>query len=181
MISCSCARERACERGLYLRARSRNACTPLGCCRMICSAGPLVNMTSRYLSCASMSWFKGSLGIQTLACAASSAASIIRPSWRLTTDTYERNLKLQSLQVLSSPENTGGFPILVSMIPRPAGVVGGGTSAPSDGSTGGTVKSCSALSLWVSCRMLLCSVPNRRTSLKSVCTNSACLCRSASA
>ena len=26
MISCSCARERACERGLYLRARSRNAC-----------------------------------------------------------------------------------------------------------------------------------------------------------
>ena len=58
MISCSCAKERACERGLYLLARSRNACTPLGCCRMICSAGPLVNMTRRYLSCASMSWFK---------------------------------------------------------------------------------------------------------------------------
>ena len=77
----------ACERGLYVRARSRNACTPLGCCRMICSAGPLVNMTSRYLSCASMSWFRGSLAIRTLACAASSAASIIRPSWRSTTDT----------------------------------------------------------------------------------------------
>ena len=104
---------------------------------MICIAGRLVNMTSKYLSCASMSWFKGSLGIQTLACAATSAASIIRPSWRSTTDTSECNLKLQSPHVLSSPENTGGFPILVSMIPRPAGVVGGGASAPPDGSTGG--------------------------------------------
>ena len=31
------------------------------------------------------------------------------------------------------------------MIPSPAVVVGGGASAPPDGSTGGTVKSCSAL------------------------------------
>ena len=76
MISCSCARERACERGLYFRTRSRNACTLLGCCRMICSAGPLVNMTSRYLSCASMSWFEGSLGIQTFACAANSVSKL---------------------------------------------------------------------------------------------------------
>ena len=87
-----------------------------------------------------MSWFEGPLGIQTLACAASSAASIIRPSWKSTTDTKERNLKLESPHVLLSPENTGGFPILVSMIPRPAGVGGGGASAPPDGSTGGTVK-----------------------------------------
>ena len=65
------------------------------------------------------------------ACAASSAASIIRPSWRSTTDTQERNLKLQSTHVLWSPEHTGCFPILVSMIPRPAGVVGGGASTPS--------------------------------------------------
>ena len=35
--------------------------------------------------------------------------------------------------------------------------------------------------LWISCRLLFCSVPNRRTSLMSVCTISACLCRSASA
>ena len=28
----------------------------------------------------------------------------------------------------------------------------------------------SALSLCISCRLLFCSVPNRRTSLKSVCT-----------
>ena len=58
MISSSCPKERACERGL---SSSRcGSLTPLGCCRMICSAGPLVSMTSRYLSCASMSWFKGS-------------------------------------------------------------------------------------------------------------------------
>ena len=85
---------------------------------MISSAGPLVSMTSRYLSCESMSWFKGSLGIHVLACAASSVSSIIRPSWRSTTDTPERHLKLQSPHALSSPENTGGFPTLVLMIPR---------------------------------------------------------------
>ena len=125
MSSCSCGKGRACERGLYLRAGSRNACNPIGCCRMLCSAGPLVNMTSRYLSCASMSWFNGSLGNHAFACVASSA-SIILPSWKSTTDTYERNLKLQSPHVFSSPENTGGFPILVSTIPRPAGVACGG-------------------------------------------------------
>ena len=147
---CSCAKERACERGLHLQARSRNACTRLGCRRMICSAGPLVSMTSRYLSGASMSWFKGSLGIHVFACAASSASSIIRPSWRSTTDTKERNLKLQSSHVLSSPENTGGFPIVASMILRPAEVACGV-------STGGVGKNCSALSLCISCRC--CSVP----------------------
>ena len=154
LIPCSCARERACERGLHLRARSRNASSPLGCCRMICSAGPLVNMTSRYLSCASMSWFKGSHGIQTLACAASSAAYIIRPSWRSTSDTQERNLKLQSPHVLSSPENTSGFQF-----------------------------SCRWLRVLqeLSVVVLLRSVLNRRTSLNSVCTISASLCRSASA
>ena len=87
-------------------------------------------MTSRYLSRASTSWFKGSLGIQVLTCAASSAASIILPSWRSATDTQERNLKLQSLHVLSSPENTSGFPILVYRSPPMVPLAGRSRAGP---------------------------------------------------
>ena len=39
----------------------RSVCTLLGCCRMICSAGPLVGMTSGHVKCASVSCFKGTL------------------------------------------------------------------------------------------------------------------------
>ena len=111
--------------------------------------------------------FIGTLGSHAFACAASSASSIIRPSWVSTTNMQERNLKLQSPDVFSSPENTSGFQILVSMIPRPAGGACGD----------GLAENCSAHSVCLSCRLLFCSVPNRRTSLTSVCTISACLCR----
>ena len=66
---------------------------------------------------------------------------------------WNANLKLQSPHAFSSPENTGGFPILGSMIPRPAGVSCGGGAAPSGGSTGGVGKNCSAHSLCISCRL----------------------------
>ena len=54
------------------------------------------------------------------ACGERSASSTIPQSWR-STCTFERNLKFQPPHGFSSPENTCGFPILVSMTPRPAG------------------------------------------------------------
>ena len=59
--------------------------------------------------------------------------------------------------MLSSPENTGGFPILVSMIPRPAGVVGGGTSGSTGVSTGGQEVFCSQPLDLLQIVALLCS------------------------
>ena len=83
------------------------------------------------------------------------AASIIRPSWRSATDTKERHLELHSPHVLSSPENTGGFPILVSM-------------------NIGSLRCFHrryGQELFLACRLLLCSVP-----IVTICV---CFCRSA--
>ena len=95
------------------------------------------------LSCASMSWFNGSLGSHAVGCAAS-YVSIFRPSWRST---------------------TGGFPILVWW-------------------WSGSVRWIHTLAVWArtvqpsaSVSPADCSFPNRRTSLMSVCTISACLYR----
>ena len=41
--------ERACVRGLHLRAKSRKTCTLHGFCRIICSDGPPVNLTIKHL------------------------------------------------------------------------------------------------------------------------------------
>ena len=71
---------------------------------MIRSAGPLVNMTSTYLRGESISLFTNALICHAFACAASRVSSIILPSWRSTTNTQERNLKLQSPRVFSTRE-----------------------------------------------------------------------------
>ena len=127
MITCSFASGRACVLGLYLHVRNLKACTPLGC-RMICSAGPVVSMTSRSGLCVHLCAEKLA-GLPPSACASSSVSSIIVPSVGSIRNTQAHRLKLQSLHVLSSPENAPGLPTRVSRIPCPT-ARGGGSVAP---------------------------------------------------
>ena len=67
----------------------------------------------------------------------------------------------------------GGFPILVSMIPRPVGVAKSGCPPASRRSTGGVGKNCSALNLWYLLQMVL--FRSRSSELVDECLHHICL------